>query len=149
MKPLFVLLVTFVLAGIVIKIISGSWNFSLAGTIAMSAMLLFTSIAHYAFANGMTLMMPSFLPFKKQLVWATGLLEIIFAVALLLPAWKHTACIALIIFFLLIIPANINAAVKKVDYQKGNYEGSGVNYLWFRVPLQVFFIAWVYWLIKS
>jgi uncharacterized membrane protein len=50
----------------------------------------------------------------------------------------------LILFFFLILPANINAAVNKIDYQKGTTDGNGLNYLWFRVPLQVFFIAWVY-----
>jgi uncharacterized membrane protein len=145
MKPLFVLLLTFALSLLSIKFINGGWNFALAGNIAMSAMLLFTSIAHFAFSKGMTLMMPAFFPFKKEIVLATGILEIIFAIALLLPAWRHTAAICLIIFFILIIPANIHAALQKVDFQKGNNEGSGLSYLWFRVPLQVFFIAWVYW----
>jgi uncharacterized membrane protein len=147
MKPFFVLLITFVLALFVIKLINGGWNFLLAGTIAMSAMLLFTSIAHFAFAKGMMMMMPAFIPFKKQIVFATGLLEIITALALLVPAWKHTAAIALIVFFICLLPANINAAINKVDYQRGNYEGSGINYLWFRIPLQVLFIAWVYWFV--
>ena len=93
----------------------------------------------------MALMLPSFFPFKKQIVWLTGIVEIMAALVLLLPAWKHIAAIFLIIFFILILPANIYAAIKKADYQKGNYEGLGINYLWFRVPLQVFFIAWVYW----
>ena len=145
MKPLFVLIVTFILSLLLIKPFNGGWNFRLAGNIAMSAMLLFTSIAHFAFSKGMTLMMPSFFPLKKQIVWSTGLLEVFAAIALLVPAWRSAAAIALIVFFILIIPANINAAIKKVDYQKANYEGSGINYLWFRVPLQVFFIAWVYW----
>jgi len=145
MKPLFVLIVTFILSLLLIKLFNSGWNFRLAGNIAMSVMLVFTSIAHFAFSKGMTLMMPSFFPLKKQIVWSTGLLEVFGAIALLVPAWRSAAAIALIVFFILIIPANINAAIKKVDYQKANYEGSGINYLWFRVPLQVFFIAWVYW----
>jgi len=145
MKPLVVLLATFTLGLVVIKLIDGAWNFPLAGTIAMSAMLLFTAIAHFAFSAGMVLMLPSFVPFKKQMVWATGILELIAAIGLLLPAWKHSTAIWLMIFFMLVLPANIYAAVKKVDYQKGNYDGSGLPYLWFRVPLQLLFIAWVYW----
>jgi len=145
MKPLFVLIVTFILSLLLIKLFNSGWNFRLAGNIAMSVMLVFTSIAHFAFSKGMTLMMPSFFPLKKQIVWGTGVLEIFAAIALLVPAWRSATAIALMVFFILIIPANINAAIKKVDYQKANYEGSGINYLWFRVPLQVFFIAWVYW----
>jgi len=45
----------------------------------------------------------------------------------------------------LILPANSYAAVKKIDLEKANYNGSGLNYLWFRIPLQVLFIGWVYW----
>jgi len=52
---------------------------------------------------------------------------------------------ALILFFILILPANILAALKKVDYQKGTNDGPGAGYLWFRIPLQIFFIAWVAW----
>ncbi len=145
MKPLFVLLITFVLLLLIIKLAGNTWNFSLAGIIAMSAMLLFTSIGHFAFSKGMTLMVPSFIPFKKEMVLVTGLLEIIAAVALLIAPWRHITAVFLILFFMLLLPANIYAAVKRVDYQEGNYEGSGINYLWFRVPLQLFFIVWVYW----
>jgi uncharacterized membrane protein len=51
----------------------------------------------------------------------------------------------LIVFFLSILPANVNAAIKRIDYQKGTSTGKGVQYLWFRVPLQLFFIGWVYY----
>jgi len=44
----------------------------------------------------------------------------------------------------MLLPANIYAALKHVDYQRGTFEGSGTNYLWFRVPLQVLFILWTY-----
>jgi uncharacterized membrane protein len=64
---------------------------------------------------------------------------------LLFDATARWTGIALIIFFLLILPANIYAAIKKVDYEKATYEGKGIGYLWFRVPLQIFFIAWVYY----
>lgn len=38
--------------------------------------------------------------------------------------------------------------MKKVDYQKGDYSGNGLGYLWFRVPLQVFFLVWIYYSIQ-
>jgi uncharacterized membrane protein len=50
----------------------------------------------------------------------------------------------LILFFILILPANIYAAVRHIDYQKATTEGNGLHYLWFRVPLQLLFIAWAY-----
>jgi hypothetical protein len=30
----------------------------------------------------------------------------------------------------MILPANINAAINKVDYQKGTADGKGLSYLW-------------------
>src|SRR6185369_2958329 len=98
MKPLFVLIVTFILSLLLIKLFNSGWNFRLAGNIAMSVMLVFTSIAHFAFSKGMTLMMPSFFPLKKQIVRGTGLLEVFAAIALLVPAWRSAAAIALIVF---------------------------------------------------
>ncbi len=91
------------------------------------------------------MMLPGFIPFKKQLVYFTGIIEILAAVGLLLPRLQVITAWLLILFFVLILPANINAAIKRIDYEKGTYEGPGANYLWFRVPLQVFFIVWVYW----
>lgn len=145
MKPLIVLLTVFALSLVAIKLINGGWNAELAGTIAMSAMLLFTSVAHFAFSNGMAMMLPAVIPFKKELVWVTGIIEVIAATGLLISGWKHITAIWLMVFFVLLLPANIYGAVKKVDYQKANLEGIGTSYLWFRVPLQLLFIAWVYW----
>ena len=145
MKPLFVLLVSFGIAFILIKIIGGYWNFITAGNISMSIMLLFTAIGHFKFTKGMALMMPDIVPFKKQLVLFTGFVEIAAAIGLMVPAMRYITSVLLIIFFLFILPANINAAVKKVNYEKGTYDGTGINYLWFRVPLQVFFIVWIWY----
>jgi uncharacterized membrane protein len=51
---------------------------------------------------------------------------------------------ALILFFILVLPGNIKAAIHHIDYQKGTFDGYGPNYLWFRVPLQILFIGWTY-----
>ena len=145
MKPLVVLIVVFVVSLFVIRIVNGVFDYSLPGRIAMSVMLLFTCIGHFKFADGMSKMIPDIIPLKKELVYFTGLIEIAAAIGLLIPSLQRLTGWLLILFFLLILPANINAALKGVDYEKGTYEGPGVNYLWFRVPLQIFFIIWVYY----
>ena len=145
MKPLIVLIIIFCIAIPATKIFYHNWNWIFAGNAAMSCMLLFTAIGHFAYSKGMAMMIPGFIPFKKEVILFTGLIEIIAAIGLLLPSYRRLVAILLIIFFILILPANINAVVKKVDFQKGNHEGSGINYLWFRVPLQLFFILWVWY----
>jgi len=50
----------------------------------------------------------------------------------------------LILFFILMLPANIKASIENLNYQTGTYDGNGLSYLWFRIPLQILFITWVY-----
>lgn len=144
MKPLLVLLIVFAVAVIAIKLITQNFDLPLAARIAMCAMMVFTAIGHFVFTKGMTMMMPSVIPFKTELVYMTGVLEIALGVGLLIPAYSVYAAWALIAFFILILPANINAAIRHVDHEKGTYAGKGVPYLWFRVPLQILFIVWTY-----
>ena len=144
MKPLIVLLVSFLIALMGTKLALHNFDIALSGRIAMSTMLAFTAIAHFAFTRGMEMMIPGFIPFKKLMVYLTGLIEIGAAAGLLIPGLRLLTAWLLILFFILLLPANINAAVKHIDYQKGTFEGSGVTYLWFRVPLQILFILWTY-----
>ena len=144
MKPLFVLLITFIISLLVIYLGTGLMAFSISGKVAMSVMLLFTAYGHFVFSKGMTLMIPDFIPYKLHVVYLTGIIEIGAATGLLIPDIERLVSWLLILFFIVIIPANIKAAVNHIDYQKGNFEGRGPAYLWFRIPLQLFFISWVY-----
>ena len=145
MKPLIILLAVFLCALPIIKLVKRKWDPVLAGNIAMTAMLLFTAIGHFIFPKGMTMMLPDFLPFKETIVYLTGVIEIAAAIGLLLPAWRTTTAWLLIVFFILILPANIIAAVRHVNIEKGTLDGPGISYLWFRIPLQLLFIVWVCW----
>lgn len=145
MKPLFVLTGTFTLSCLLFFIITHNIHLFLSGRIAMFAMLTFTSIAHFAFYKGMMMMLPQFIPFKKIVIYLTGVIEILGGICLLIPATQYSAALSLIAFFILLLPANIIAAYKKVDIEKANHNGNGPTYLWFRVPLQVLFIIWVWY----
>jgi len=145
MKPLLILLTGFGISLVVLKFINGIWQLPLAGCIGMSVMLVFTAIGHFAFSKGMEMMLPPTIPFKKAIIYITGLIEMAAAIGLLLPSfWQLTGWL-LVLFFIAILPANISASVRNVNFQKATLNGSGLTYLWFRIPLQLFFIAWVYW----
>lgn len=144
MKPLIVLLSIFAVSLLTTKFVRGNFQLALSGRIAMSAMLVFTAIAHFAFTKGMVMMLPVFIPFKTETVYFNGIIEIAAAIGLFIPNFRIVTAWLLIAFFILILPANIYAAIKHIDYQKGTFDGNGPNYLWFRVPLQILFIIWVY-----
>lgn len=144
MKPLIVLLTVFAISLLTNKIISGNYNIALSGRIAMSVMLIFTSIAHFAFTKGMEMMLPDFIPYKTTVIYLTGVIEILAAIGLFVTKFQIITAWLLIVFFVLILPANIYASIKQIDYQKGTSDGNGLNYLSFRIPLQILFIVWTY-----
>lgn len=147
MKPLVVLIVVFAATLAVDKLINGNLQYAFAGKIAMSAMLLLTSFGHFKFTDGMSNMLPSSIPFRKEIVLVTGIIEIAAAIGLLVPSLQFLTGWLLILFFVLILPANISAALRGIDYQKGTTDGPGLTYLWFRIPLQIVFILWVYYFV--
>lgn len=143
MKVLIILFIAFIAASAICRIVSGSWELATSGNIAMCLMLCFTALGHFKFAQGMAAMLPDGVPFRKGLVYFTGYAEIAMGVALLFPLLRHAVGILLIVFFVLVLPANIYAAVRHINYETGELDGKGVGYLWIRVPMQVVFIVWV------
>lgn len=144
MKPLIVLLASFILVIVAIRLFTGQFNIKFAARIAMATMLLFTAIGHFMFPEGMALMIPNFIPYKLEMVYITALIEIVGAVGLIIPQTRYITGWLLVIFFVLMLPANIKASLDNLNYQTGTFDGPGTIYLWFRVPLQVLFILWVY-----
>lgn len=143
METQITLLGTFAISLITLKIICKRYEFALAGRIAMSVMLVFTSIGHFIYTKGMALMI-DFMPFNVEIVYLTGIIEILAAIGLLLPKFRVRTGWFLIVFFILLLPANIYAAIKQVNLATATFDGNGINYLWYRIPLQILFIAWVY-----
>ncbi|MDE1192145.1 MAG: hypothetical protein PW786_08400 [Arachidicoccus sp.] len=116
----------------------------MSGRIAMAVMLMFTALGHFKFPAGMSMMLPEFVPYKLQIIYLTGVLEILGGIALLIHPLYKTDAWLLILFFISILPANIYAAIHHINLEKGDRSGSGMQYLLFRIPLQLFFIAWIW-----
>jgi len=144
MKPLIVLLSSFIIAIFAVKFLNKNYDLALSARIAMSLMLCFTAIGHFIFTKGMSMMIPQFIPFKISLVYITGVFEILLAIGLLLPKLKVVTGWVLIFFLLLMLPANIYASLHNINFQEGTFDGKGLSYLWFRIPLQILFIIWIY-----
>lgn len=105
-------------------------------------MLLVTGVTHFTHTDWMVGMMPDFVPAKRELVYFTGVCELLAVIGLLWGRFSRLTSIMLIIFFILILPANIAERL-----QAENFDGLefGAWYLLFRIPLQIFFIWWVYY----
>ncbi len=83
---------------------------------------------------------PPLFPFPRQLVFVTGLLEIVGAIGLLIPLVKPAAGICLARLLVALLPANIHAALNRLPLR-----GRAATPLWLRVPLQLLFIGLALW----
>lgn len=144
MIPLIILISSFSITLTIQKLFFKKLHINIAGRIALSIMLIYTSIGHFIFIDGMSKMIPNFIFYKKEIVILTGYFEVILAVSLLLKKNKTIVGYILIIFLILIVPCNIKASLENLNIQTGNHNGKGLNYLFLRIPAQLFFIAWTY-----
>lgn len=143
MAPLIILLVSFGAFFAVNKfLLSEKFSLSFIGRTALAIMLIATGIAHFLNTDSMVQMMPDFMPAKRELVYFTGVCELLAVVGLLWEKFAKLTAIMLIIFFIAILPANIIGSLKEVQF--GGME-NGVMYLFFRIPLQILFIGWTYY----
>jgi uncharacterized membrane protein len=62
-------------------------------------------------------------------VYLTGIIEIAAAIGLFLPNFRVLTAWLLIVLFILLLPANIYASIKHIDYQKATFDGNGLAYL--------------------
>ena len=143
MAPLIILIVCFGIIFLINKFtLKGKLTLSFIGRASLAIMLIFTGIAHFTKTGSMIQMLPDFIPFKKETVYLTGILEIMASIGLLTQKFARMTSIMLILFFLAILPANIIGSIKEIEL--GGME-KGVNYLYFRIPLQLLFIIWIYY----
>lgn len=121
MKPLLVLLVTFAIATFVLKFSSREYDLALSARIALSAMLLFTAVAHFVFTKGMVLMMPPFIPCKKGFVYFTGMIEILAAFGLLISSLRVLTGWLLILFFYPAVAGKYPCSLPACGLSKGQF----------------------------
>ncbi|MCA6073593.1 hypothetical protein [Fulvivirga sedimenti] len=142
---LLVILVSAFLLSWIAGRLTGKWSLNYSGNLAVAIMLIFTGISHFIYTEGMILMLPHVVPAKKLVIYATGVLEILAAFGLLSPRHRKTTALLLMIFLIIILPANFKGAYDHLDLTTAQYDGRGPAYLWFRVPLQIGFIIWIWY----
>ena len=116
-----------------------SWPASVRGGLAV--MLLFTASAHFTSPrHDLANMVPRILPHSMAVIYFTGVCEILGAIGLLLPSTRLAAGVALIVLFVVLLPANIRAANTGVTLR-----GKPATPLRLRVPMQLLFISLTWW----
>lgn len=98
-------------------------------------------VMHFATPDFFVAIMPDYLPWHLELVWISGVFELLLGLALLHPRTRNLAGWGLIALLIAVFPANVWMATH------APLPGIEVSPLaaWLRLPFQALFIAWAWW----
>ncbi len=109
----------------------------------MAAFYVVAGTTHFTAADFYLWIMPDYLPFHLQLVYFSGLCEILLGLFLLLPATTRLAAWGVIALLIAVFPANIHMLVRNIPLRPGT--PASPLALWLRLPVQGLLIIWAWW----
>lgn len=109
--------------------------------VGLAAMFTVTGASHFtSMKDDFAAMIPAPLPNGDWVIYLTGVLEIAGAVGLLIPRLRWLAAVCLAILLVVMFPANVNAALNDIPLR-----GEPPTPLWIRLPMQLLYIAALWW----
>lgn len=141
--PLLAMIVGPVLVVALVSFLRRSVRFRWANVFRLYLSLMFGFFGlygHILHPQGVVDLIPPFFPLRLESSYASGVLELAFAV-LIWTRWARITGWAIIVYLLLVLPFNIygwTVASNVPSYANAPY------YLWIRIPLQAVFIAFAW-----
>ena len=108
--------------------------------IVMSWFYISAGLLHFTNTNWFLQIVPPYLPMKMELVYLSGLFEVILGFMLIVPALRYYAGWGLILLLIAVYPANIYLA-----QTNGAAMDTSALVAWGRLPFQFLFIGIAYW----
>lgn len=105
----------------------------------LGLLLIIGGIAHFTTTEFYLNAMPDYLPFHEIIVYASGVLEIVLGVLLLISKTSRKAALGIILLLIAIFPANVNMYLNHTDFPDMSETS-----LLIRLPIQLVLIAWAY-----
>jgi uncharacterized membrane protein len=106
---------------------------------AIIGLYVVAGLNHFAHPGFYTRIMPHWIPFHEEIVFVSGICEILFGLLLILPRTRRLGAWCIILLLIAIFPANIQMMI--------NYLRENNPQLWIailRLPLQILLIWWSY-----
>jgi uncharacterized membrane protein len=108
---------------------------------ALTLVMVVAGTLHFVATDAYVSIMPAYLPLHRELVYLSGVFEVLFGLGLLWRKTRGAAGLGLIALFLAVLPANINMAVH--DIQPAGFHIPAFA-LWARLPFQLVLIYWAW-----
>ena len=106
----------------------------------LGSLFILGGINHFRMVDSYMKIMPPYLPWHLELVYLSGVLEVLLGVMLLVPRTTTLAAWGLIALLIAVFPANLHMVLHAEDFP-----AIAPALLWLRLPLQGALIAWAYW----
>ena len=109
---------------------------------ALAAFMLVAGVGHVVATESFLGQVPTWLPERTLIVWVSGVVEIAFALALiLLPRRRRQIGWALAVFLVLVFPGNVYQAIAGTDAFGLDTPAAR----WIRLVFQPVFVLWALW----
>ncbi|HHH10615.1 MAG TPA: DoxX family protein [Sorangium sp.] len=109
----------------------------------LAAAMTLIGLAHFVTPLPFVKIVPRMLPAALVLVLVSGACEVLLGAMLLPKRTRRWAGWGLIALYVAVFPANVNMAVNGISLDDNKPISAAV--LWARLPFQLLFIAWAYW----
>lgn len=109
--------------------------------VGVSLVFFITGSTHFTDAAAMAEMLPPIVPSRVEIIYVTGVLELLGAIGIWVPRVSKLTGACLILMLIGVLPANIYSALSYVPF--GGHD-LGPLYLLVRIPFQVLLIGWIY-----
>ncbi len=107
---------------------------------AVAAIFLAAGVGHFTHAQFFVDIMPPYLPWHLELVYVSGVFEILGGLGLLIGRTRPLAAIGLVALLFAVYPANIHMAMNPDQFPEMEPAA-----LYARLPMQFVLMAWLWW----
>ena len=102
-------------------------------------------VSHFTNPDFFVSIMPPYLPAHLELVWLSGVFEVLGGVGLFVYRTRRWASWGLIALLVAVFPANLHMAMNPEPFVA---DGMPLWGLYARLPMQIAFVLWAYWVGK-
>jgi uncharacterized membrane protein len=104
----------------------------------LSGGFLFTGVMHFVRTDAFIAIYPDYLPAAREMVYLSGVIEIIGAIGLLMEKTRDAAAVLLALLVVAVFPANVHMAMNAARFRQ-----FPEWLLWLRLLIQPLIIVWL------
>jgi uncharacterized membrane protein len=117
--------------------------------VVMGAFYVFAGVMHFVNPDFYLEIMPPYLAWHAELVFLSGVAEVVLGVAVLVPRTRRLAAWGIIALLIAVFPANLHMAVSQIRPEHApEFMTQSMNdplMVWWRLPMQGVLALWAWW----